>query len=78
MDLKDIHNRNDPQWDLAFLVFLLVVQTFYAAAFASFVDCTHSMSVTPAEMLGMLNPTVDHFYYVYPSSPSNGTKDLNG
>ena len=75
MDLKNIHNRNDLRRDLAFLAFLLVVRTFYAAAFAGL--CKRLRSFPQAEMLGMLNPTVDHFYYVYSSSPYSGAKDLN-
>jgi len=77
MDLKDIHNRNDPQWDLAFLAFPLVLRTLNACSLQSRQRLQHKMFIQQAEMLGMLNPTVDHFYYVYPSSPYNGIKDLN-
>jgi len=77
MDLKDIHNRNDPQWELAFLAFPLVLQTLNEHSLQS-QQRLQKMFIQQAETLGMLNPTVDHFYYVYPSSPYNGTKYLNG
>ena len=35
MDLKNIYIRNNLWWDVVFLAFLLVVQTFYVMALAS-------------------------------------------